>query len=74
MLPSSQEHLEEIAKAVENCTVFQRDAVAQAFSRQGYVKRLLDLFSMCDDLENKEGLQALFKIFKAMCASRSYQF
>jgi len=58
------EHLEEIAKAVENCTVFQRDAVAQAFSRQGYVKRLLDLFSMCDDLENKEGLQALFKIFK----------
>lgn len=58
------DHLEELAKLVENCTMFQRDAIAQAFNRQGYVKKLLDLFSMCDDLENKEGLQHMFRIFK----------
>lgn len=58
------EHVTDIAKAIEGCSVFQRDAVAQALNRQGYMRRLLDLFTMCDDLENKEGLEALFRICK----------
>jgi len=57
-------NLEEIAKLFENCTMFQRDAVAQGFTKHGYVKKLLDLYSMCEDLENTNSLHFLFRIFK----------
>jgi len=58
------ENLEEIAKTVENCTMFQREPLALAFTRQGFLKKLIELGSMCEDLENIEGLHQLFRIFK----------
>ena len=30
----------------------------------GYIKKLLNLFQMCEDLENTEGLHHLYEIFK----------
>jgi len=57
-------NLEEIAKLFENCTMFQRDAIAQAFTKQGFVKKLLEAYEICDDLENTECLHFIFRIFK----------
>ena len=32
---------------------------------EGYVAKLLDVFHICEDLENVEGLHSLYNIFKA---------
>lgn len=32
----------------------------------GYINRLLDLYSICDDLENVEALHQLYSIFKTI--------
>lgn len=37
-----------------------------AIEHDGYVKKLIDLFHMCEDLENTEGLHTLFEIFKSL--------
>ena len=35
-----------------------------AIENEGYIKKLLGLFHMCEDLENNEGLHHLYEIFK----------
>ena len=35
-----------------------------AVENEGYIKKLLNLFHMCEDLENMEGLHHLYEIFK----------
>ena len=35
-----------------------------AIENEGYIKKLLSLFHMCEDLENTEGLHHLYEIFK----------
>ena len=35
-----------------------------SFPITGYIKKLLNLFQMCEDLENTEGLHHLYEIFK----------
>eukprot|EP00658_Telonema_sp_P-2_P026647 TRINITY_DN2077_c0_g1_i2.p1 TRINITY_DN2077_c0_g1~~TRINITY_DN2077_c0_g1_i2.p1 ORF type:complete len:788 (+),score=157.31 TRINITY_DN2077_c0_g1_i2:262-2625(+) len=62
----SMENLSEIATIVENCGMYQRDYMAQSFARKEYLRQLLEHFGMCEDLENAEGLAALFRIFKGM--------
>lgn len=31
---------------------------------EGYIKKLLNLFRMCEDIENSQGLHHLYEIFK----------
>ena len=31
---------------------------------EGYIRKLLNLFHICEDLENLEGLHHLFEVFK----------
>ncbi len=35
-----------------------------AIENEGYIKKLLNVFHMCEDLENSEGLHHLYEIFK----------
>ena len=35
-----------------------------AVENEGYIKKLLELFHMCEDLDNMEGLHHLYDIFK----------
>ncbi|EFN53416.1 hypothetical protein CHLNCDRAFT_58505 [Chlorella variabilis] len=57
--------LKEIARALTEVSLFQRDRIAQQLTaRRGYLGRLLELFRMCEDLEDEESLLALFDIFK----------
>lgn len=44
----------------------RREKVALAIENEGYIKKLLDLFNICESLENAEGLRQLFDIFKGM--------
>lgn len=50
----------------EGATVIQKKQLAQALLAQDYLKSLLQLFNMCEDLENLEGLVFLFKIWKGI--------
>jgi protein phosphatase-4 regulatory subunit 3 len=62
----SMENLGEIANIVDNCGLYQREYMAQAFARKEYLRQLFEQFSMCEDLDNSTGLNALFRIFKGM--------
>ena len=42
----------------------RREKLAVAVENEGYIKKLLNLFHMCEDLENMEGLHHLYEIFK----------
>lgn len=61
-----QENLGDLASIIENCGLYQREYLAQAFAKQEYLRQLVEHFTMCEDLENEAGLTALFKIFKGM--------
>lgn len=44
----------------------QREKLALAIESQGYVEKLCDIFRMCEDLENLEGLHLLYQIARDM--------
>ncbi|OQV18830.1 Serine/threonine-protein phosphatase 4 regulatory subunit 3 [Hypsibius exemplaris] len=44
----------------------QRDKLATVIEQESYIKKLLDLFRQCEDLENTDGLQHLFSIMKSI--------
>lgn len=58
--------LEEISELVSSClpSPIRREKLAVAIENEGYIKKLLNLFRMCEDLENLEGLHHLYEIFK----------
>ena len=43
-----------------------RDKLATAIEDECYLNKLTDLFHICEDLENTEGLHTLFEIFKLL--------
>lgn len=44
----------------------RRDTLALFIEKEGYIIKLLDLFHICEDLENVDGLHLLYEIFKAL--------
>ncbi|XP_071963542.1 serine/threonine-protein phosphatase 4 regulatory subunit 3-B-like [Antedon mediterranea] len=58
--------LEEISELFSSVlpSPIKREKLAQAIESGNYVKRLLELFHICEDLENLEGLHHLYEIFK----------
>ncbi|XP_045776597.1 serine/threonine-protein phosphatase 4 regulatory subunit 3 isoform X1 [Maniola jurtina] len=60
--------LEDISELVNSCLVSpnRKDKLAAALESQHYIKKLLNLFHMCEDIENVEGLHHLYEIFKSI--------
>ena len=44
----------------------ERLMLGLAIERESYIPKLLDLFHVCEDLENTEGLRQLFDIFRTL--------
>jgi len=44
----------------------ERDKLANTVESENYIPQLLELFHMCEDLDNYEGLNRLYDIFKTM--------
>ena len=42
----------------------RKEKVAILLENEGYIKKLLNLFRMCEDIENSQGLHHLYEIFK----------
>lgn len=44
----------------------RREKLALAIEQDNYIKKLVDLFHMCEDLENLDGLHQLYDILKSL--------
>jgi protein phosphatase-4 regulatory subunit 3 len=66
--PCELSKLEEISELFSSVlpTPVKREKLSIAIENEGYIKKLRDLFLMCEDLENMEGLHHLYNIFKSI--------
>lgn len=66
--PCELSKLDEIAELFSSMLgpVAQQEKLAAAIENEGYIKKLLNLFHMCEDLEDLDGLHHLYDIFKSM--------
>lgn len=66
-LPAAElSKLEEISELVQSClsSPLRREKLATAIENDNYIKKLLNIFNICEDLENTEGLHHLYEIFR----------
>lgn len=66
--PCELSKLDEISELCNSVlpSPIRREKLAVAIESEGYIKKLVDLFNMCEDLENIEGLHHLYDIFKSI--------
>ncbi|XP_026462673.1 serine/threonine-protein phosphatase 4 regulatory subunit 3-like [Ctenocephalides felis] len=64
--PCELSRLGEISEMIAQCLTSQlrKDKLAAAIESDNYIRKLLNLFHMCEDLESIEGLHHLYEIFK----------
>lgn len=64
--PCELSRLEDISETIARglATPLRKEKLAMALESENYIKKLLNLFHVCEDLDNIEGLHHLFEIFK----------
>ncbi|KAK9874033.1 hypothetical protein WA026_002386 [Henosepilachna vigintioctopunctata] len=64
--PCELSRLEDISELINNClsSPMRKEKLAAAIEAEGYIRKLINVFHMCEDLENTEGLHHLYDIFK----------
>uniref|UniRef100_A0A1B6LV67 Uncharacterized protein n=1 Tax=Graphocephala atropunctata TaxID=36148 RepID=A0A1B6LV67_9HEMI len=64
--PCELSRLEEISELIASClsSPLRKEKLAAAIENECYIRKLLNLFHMCEDLENAEGLHYLYEVFK----------
>jgi len=59
--------LSNITKVLNECSPFQRESIASMIlNTPDYLKRLLSIFTTCEDLEDEEGLHEMYRCVKGM--------
>uniref|UniRef100_A0AAY4BQ32 Serine/threonine-protein phosphatase 4 regulatory subunit 3 n=1 Tax=Denticeps clupeoides TaxID=299321 RepID=A0AAY4BQ32_9TELE len=66
--PCELARLEEVAELVASSlpSPLRREKLALALENESYIRKLLELFRICEDLENREGLHHLYDIIKGI--------
>uniref|UniRef100_A0A8C9VSQ5 Serine/threonine-protein phosphatase 4 regulatory subunit 3 n=1 Tax=Scleropages formosus TaxID=113540 RepID=A0A8C9VSQ5_SCLFO len=66
--PCELSRLDEVAELVASSlpSPLRREKLALALENEGYIRKLLELFHVCEDLENHEGLHQLYEIMKGI--------
>uniref|UniRef100_A0A3B5L524 Serine/threonine-protein phosphatase 4 regulatory subunit 3 n=1 Tax=Xiphophorus couchianus TaxID=32473 RepID=A0A3B5L524_9TELE len=66
--PCELNRLEDLAELVASSlpSPLRREKLALAVENEGYIRKLLELFRVCEDLENREGLHQLYEIIKGI--------
>lgn len=64
--PCELSRLEDISESIASglTTPLRKEKLAMALENDMYIKKLLQLFNMCEDLANADGLHHLYEIFK----------
>lgn len=66
--PCEINRLEEIKELMQTCLAspVRKEKLAEAIESEGYIRKLVTLFHMCEDLENLPGLHCLYDIVKSV--------
>eukprot|EP00058_Branchiostoma_floridae_P024571 XP_002610061.1 hypothetical protein BRAFLDRAFT_125685 [Branchiostoma floridae] len=66
--PCELSKLDEISEVFNSVlpSPIRREKLANAIEYEGYIKKIVELFHMCEDLENFEGLHQLYEIYKSI--------
>ena len=66
--PCELSKLEDIVELFQSVlpSPIRREKLSVAIEDEGYIKKLIELFHICEDLENMEGLHHLYDIFKSI--------
>uniref|UniRef100_A0A8D3B4M9 Serine/threonine-protein phosphatase 4 regulatory subunit 3 n=1 Tax=Scophthalmus maximus TaxID=52904 RepID=A0A8D3B4M9_SCOMX len=66
--PCELNRLEDLAEMVASSlpSPLRREKLALAVENEGYIRKLLELFRLCEDLENREGLHHIYEIIKGI--------
>lgn len=64
--PCEMNRLEEISEVIASglTSPIRKEKLAMAIESDNYIRKLLNIFHICEDLENLEGLHYLYEIFK----------
>lgn len=64
--PCEINRLEEISEVIASglTSPIRKEKLAMAIESDNYIRKLLNIFHICEDLENLEGLHYLYEIFK----------
>uniref|UniRef100_A0A383VVY6 Uncharacterized protein n=1 Tax=Tetradesmus obliquus TaxID=3088 RepID=A0A383VVY6_TETOB len=66
-LPAAEmANLEEIAKVLAHVPPMQRERVAQLLMMPNYLRKLLDIFRQCEDLEDLPSLHHMFRLMRSI--------
>ncbi|WIA20078.1 hypothetical protein OEZ85_005938 [Tetradesmus obliquus] len=66
-LPAAEmANLEEIAKVLAHVPPMQRERVAQLLMMPNYLRKLLDIFRQCEDLEDLPSLHNMFRLMRSI--------
>uniref|UniRef100_A0A8C6TND2 Serine/threonine-protein phosphatase 4 regulatory subunit 3 n=1 Tax=Neogobius melanostomus TaxID=47308 RepID=A0A8C6TND2_9GOBI len=66
--PCELSRLEDLAELVASSlpSPLRREKLALAVENDNYIRKILELFRVCEDLENREGLHHLYEIIKGI--------
>ncbi|KAL1461644.1 hypothetical protein WDU94_013518 [Cyamophila willieti] len=66
--PCEISRLEEIKELMQTCLAspVRKEKLAEAIESEAYIRKLVGLFHMCEDLENLPGLHCLYDILKSI--------
>lgn len=66
--PCELNRLEDLAELVASSlpSPLRREKLALAVENEGYIRKLLELFRMCEDLDNADGLHHIYEIIKGI--------
>lgn len=65
--PANLTNLTKVLQTITSAsTPYKREKLSLAIIKENYIKKLLDVFSVCDDLEDSDNLRIIFQIFKAL--------
>jgi len=64
--PCDLAKLDQISELISSCLTspIRREKLAVAIENENYIKKLLEIFHMCEDLNNLEGLHHLYEIIR----------
>ncbi|KAK9839752.1 hypothetical protein WJX84_000549 [Apatococcus fuscideae] len=62
--PPERGRLADIAQVLTELAPFQRETAGHQMQARGYIRKLLDIFNRCEDLEDTEGLRHMYMIIR----------
>ena len=58
--------MSELVKIVVDCSPFAREKIASLVLQNGYLRKLLDLFKTCEDLDDQDGLHMMYRLVRGL--------